>query len=141
MTATYLINRMPSKILGMQSPCQLLLNNNDFVVPPKLFGCTCFVRDHRPSVGKLDHRAIKCIFIGYSSKQKGYKCWSPTDRRTFVSMDVTFRESEPFYGGESDLSGLFQGLDHPGDAQEGEKQIGNQQQQQQGGDQIGRAHV
>ena len=136
MTATYLINRMPSKILGMQSPCQLLLNNNDFVVPPKLFGCTCFVRDHRPSVGKLDHRAIKCIFIGYSSRQKGYKCWSPTDRRTFVSMDVTFRESEPFYGGESDLSGLFQGLDHLGDAQEGEKQIGNQQQQQQGGDQI-----
>ena len=98
MTATYLINRMPSKILGMKSPCELLLNTNDFVVPPKLFGCTCFVRDHRPSVGKLDHRAIKCIFIGYPSRQKGYKCWSPTERRTFVSMDVTFRESEPFYG-------------------------------------------
>lgn len=40
-------------------------------------------------------------------------------------MDVTFRESEPFYGGASDLSGLFQGLDHLGDAQEGKKQIGN----------------
>jgi transposase InsO family protein len=139
MTATYLINRMPSKILGMQSPCQLLLNKIDFIVPPKLFGCTCFVRDHRPSMGKLDHRAIKCIFIGYSSGQKGYKCWSPTERRTFVSMDVTFRESEPFYGNKSDLSGLFQGLDHLGDVQEGEnvgnvlqqKQVGDQQDQQQ----------
>lgn len=51
-------------------------------------------------------------------------------------MDVTFRESEPFYGGASDLSGLFQGLDHLGDAQEGKKQIGNNSfQQQQGGDQ------
>ena len=37
MTATYLINRMPSKMLGMKSPCQLLLNNNDFIVPPRLF--------------------------------------------------------------------------------------------------------
>jgi IS30 family transposase len=68
LTATYLINRMPSKILGMKSPCQLVLNKNGFIVPPKLFGCTCFVRDHRPSVGKLDPRAIKCIFIGYSSR-------------------------------------------------------------------------
>nr|XP_051211169.1 uncharacterized protein LOC127328621 [Lolium perenne] len=66
------------------------------------------------------------------SRQKGYKCWSPTDRRTFVSMDVTFRESEPFYDGESDLSGLFQGLDHLGDAQEGEQQPGGDQEQQDG---------
>ncbi|XP_071679982.1 uncharacterized protein [Lolium perenne] len=66
------------------------------------------------------------------SRQKGYKCWSPTDRRTFVSMDVTFRESEPFYDGESDLSGLFQGLDHLGDAQEGEQQQGADQEQQDG---------
>jgi hypothetical protein len=77
------------------------------VVPPKVFGCTCFVRDHRPSVGKLDPRAVKCIFIGYPSGQKGYKCWSPSERRTFVSMDVTFRESEPFYGEKTDLSSLF----------------------------------
>jgi IS30 family transposase len=51
LTATYLINRMPSKILGMKSPCQLVLNKNEFIVPPKLFGSTCFVRDHRPSMG------------------------------------------------------------------------------------------
>ena len=47
-------------------------------------------------------------------------------------MDVTFRESEPFYDGASDLSGLFQGLDHLGDAQEGEQQQGGDQEQQDG---------
>ena len=67
-----------------------------------------FVRDHRPSVGKLDPRAVKCIFVGYSSSQKGYKCWCPTERRLFISMDMTFRESEPYYGEKADLSPLFE---------------------------------
>ncbi len=74
--------------------------------------CTCFVRDHRPSVGKLDPRAVKCFFICYSSGQKGYKCWSPSERRTFVSMDVTFRESISFYGEKTYLSSLFIDLDN-----------------------------
>ena len=64
--------------------------------------------DHRPSVGKLDPRAINCIFVGYSSAQKGYKCWSPNERRLFVSMDVTFRESVPFYGNKTDLNFMFE---------------------------------
>ena len=71
MAATHLINRTSSRVLGMKSPSVLLLGKNDFVVPPKLFGCVCFVRDHRPSVGKLDPQAVKCIFTGYSSGQRG----------------------------------------------------------------------
>ncbi|KAG8076572.1 hypothetical protein GUJ93_ZPchr0006g42586 [Zizania palustris] len=113
MTATYLINRTPSRILGWKTPYEMIFGKNEFIVPPKVFGCTCFVRDHRPLVGKLDPRAVKCIFIGYSSGQKGYKCWSPSERRTFVSMDVTFRESIPFYGEKTDLSSMFIDLDNP----------------------------
>jgi hypothetical protein len=98
--------------MGMKSPCELLFGENKFPVTPKVFGCTCFVRDHRPTVSKLDPKAVKCIFIGYPPGQQGYKCWNPIDRRMFVSMDVTFRESEPFYGEKIDLSMLFEGLDH-----------------------------
>ena len=126
LTATYLINRMPSRIIGMKSPCEVLFGENKFNVVPKVFGCTCFVRDHRPSVSKLDPKAVKCIFIGYPAGQQGYKCWNPTERRTFVSMDVTFRESEPFYGEQTDLSMLFEGLDHLSsstDGQEGESTV------------------
>lgn len=48
---------------------------------------------------------------------------SPIERRTFVSMDVTFWESEPYYGEKTDLSALFEELDHQplsADVQEGE---------------------
>jgi hypothetical protein len=53
------------RVIGMKSPCKMLLGENKFLVPPKAFGCTCFVRDYKASVGKLDPRAIECIFIGY----------------------------------------------------------------------------
>src|SRR4051812_13400784 len=98
MTAVYLISRILSRILGMKTPCEMLLGETKFVIPPKVFGSTCFVRDHNPTVGKMDPRAIKYVFVRYPFCQKGYKCWSPTEKRFFVSMDVTFRESEPYYG-------------------------------------------
>jgi hypothetical protein len=103
MTATYLINRMPSRILYMKSPAELLLGNHNFRVQSKVFGCVCFVKDHRPMVSKLDPQAIKCIFVGYASTQKGFKCWDHIGRRLFVNMDVTFREEEPYYTRKVDL--------------------------------------
>ena len=87
----------------MKSPAELLLGQREFKVPPKVFGCVCFVRDHRPSVEKLDPQAVKCVFVGYSSTQKGYKCWDPVGKKLFVSMDVTFREFEPYYTKPWDL--------------------------------------
>jgi hypothetical protein len=97
MTTTQLINRMPSRVLEWQIPMEMLQKKNGSIPPLKVFGCVCFVKDNRPTVGKLDPKAVKCIFLGYSGTQKGYVCWSPVERRLFVSMDVTFRENEPYY--------------------------------------------
>ena len=110
MTAAYLMNRMPSRVLNNKTPIECLTGETTYVVPPKVFGCVCFVRDHRPSVGKLDPRAVKCVFVGYSGKQKGYKCWCPSEKRMFVSMDVVFREHEPYYGEPVDLTDVFPDL-------------------------------
>ena len=80
MTAAYLMNRMPSRVLRYKTPIECLTGRTTYVVPPKVFGCVCFVKDYRPSVGKLDPRAVKCVFVGYSGKQKGYKCWCPSEK-------------------------------------------------------------
>lgn len=69
LTASHLINRLSSRVLGDKSPLDMLsesfpnLHTNQ--VPPKVFGCVCFVHVHSPSRGKLDPRALKCVFVGF----------------------------------------------------------------------------
>ena len=48
-----------------------------------LLGCATFVHVHGKDQSKLKPRALKCAFVGYSSTQKGYKCFHPPTRRTF----------------------------------------------------------
>ena len=71
-TTCFLINKMSSSILNWASPYhQFFPNNLLFSIDLKVFGCTCFVRDVRPQVSKLDPKSLKCIFARYSRVQKG----------------------------------------------------------------------
>ena len=98
LTACYLINRMPSSVLKDQVPYSFVYPNAPlFSISPRTFGCTCFVHDFTPGKDKLSSRAVKCVFLGYSRTQKGYKCFSPDLRRYIISADVTFFESTPFF--------------------------------------------
>ncbi|KAG7527891.1 hypothetical protein ISN45_Un206g000010 [Arabidopsis thaliana x Arabidopsis arenosa] len=45
---------------------------------------------------KLDAKSTRCMFLGYSTTQKGYKCYDPTSNRTFVSRDVKFLEDQGY---------------------------------------------
>jgi len=99
LTACYLINRMPSSVLGNQVPHSVLFPNTPLhSLPPCVFGSTCFVHDLSPDLDKLSARSLKCVFLGYHRSQKGYRCYSPTLRRYLMSVDVTFFESVPFFG-------------------------------------------
>ncbi|RVW69268.1 Copia protein [Vitis vinifera] len=103
LTATYLINRMPSRVLTFQSPCQLFLKQFPHTraassdLPLKVFGCTAFIHVYPQNRSKFAPRANKCIFLGYSPTQKGYKCYSPTNKRFYTTMDVSFFEHVFFY--------------------------------------------
>ena len=88
---------MSSSVLNWATPYhQLFSNNSLFPIEPKVFGFTCFVWDVHPQVFKLDLKSLKCIFVGYSRVQKGYRCYCPTLRRYFVSTNVAFFETTPF---------------------------------------------
>jgi hypothetical protein len=60
----------------------------------KVFGCTAYAHVDN---GKLEPRAIKCLFLGYGSRVKGYMLWNPETRKTFISRSVVFNESMMFY--------------------------------------------
>jgi hypothetical protein len=83
LTVAYLINKKPSRVLDFKTPLQVLF-------PPfstfkglssKVFGCLYFVHVHSLAWGKFDLRAFKCVFVGYSPMQKGYKCYHSPSRK------------------------------------------------------------
>jgi transposase InsO family protein len=100
-TAIYLINRMLLRAVDFHTPLEILTGKNAFKVPPKTFGCVCFVHNTTPGVSKLDIPAHKCVFVGYSRDKKGYRCFDPVKRKMYESMDMTFRESEPYFSSAS----------------------------------------
>ncbi|RVW51938.1 Retrovirus-related Pol polyprotein from transposon RE2 [Vitis vinifera] len=104
LTACYLINRMPSSVLHDQIPHSLLFPDQPlYFLPPRVFGCTCFVHILTPGQDKLSAKAMKCLFLGYSRLQKGYRCYSLETHRYFISADVTFFEDSPFFSTTSEF--------------------------------------
>ena len=98
LTANYLINRMSPSVLDGASPHSLLYSSSPpFALPLKVFGCVCYVHNLGLGYDKLDPRFTKCVFLGYSTTQKGYRCSSPVLCRYFTRADVTFVESLSYF--------------------------------------------
>ena len=98
LASCYLINRMPSSVLHDQIPHSILLPTQPlFYLPPRVFGCICFVHILTPGQDKLSAKATKCVFLDYSRLQRGYRCYSPDTNRYFISVDVTFFEDSSFF--------------------------------------------
>jgi len=100
LTSIYLINRLPSPNLNNKSPLEILKNKNINIDHLRVFGCTCFVHIKRQD--KLDTNAVKTIFIGYSFQKKGYKCYDPTNKKLYISRNVSFLKKIPFYKKKED---------------------------------------
>lgn len=102
-SAAYLINRTPSQVIEFHNPHQklqkLLSISSMLNLEPRVFGCTTYVHIQKPQRSKLNPRARKYIFVGYAEFQKGYRCYDPLTNTVHTSLDVSFREFEPYYSG------------------------------------------
>ena len=97
-TACFLINRMPTVVLKGDIPYKVIHPQKSLLsIEPRIFGCTCYVRDTRPFVTKLDPKALKCVILGYSRLQKGYRCFSTDLNKYLLSTDVVFSEDTSFF--------------------------------------------
>jgi len=101
LTACYLINCMPSVLNNKISNSILFPHEPLHPLPLKVLGYTCFVHNFSPGLDKLSLRSHKCVFLGLTRSQKGYKCFSPSLNRYFVCANVTFNESSLYYKSSS----------------------------------------
>ncbi|KAI5342034.1 hypothetical protein L3X38_009909 [Prunus dulcis] len=99
--AVYLLNRLPSRVLDFQTPMQVLTHHisasSMLTLSPKVFGCVIYVHLHQNKRSKQDPCALRCVFLGFSTHQKGYRCYHRATRRLYVSIDVTFIKNEMFF--------------------------------------------
>ena len=91
LTATYLINRLPSPTLDNKSPFFLLHLQFPDYKSLKCFDCACFPFTRPYNSQKMDFHSKECVFLGYSPNHKGYTCLDSTGK-IFISKDVIFNE-------------------------------------------------
>jgi len=72
-TATYLINRLPSKIINNQTPLERLFHQTPDYSSLRTFGCACWPNLRPYNARKLQFRSKRYVFLGYSNIHKGFK--------------------------------------------------------------------
>lgn len=70
----YHINRLPSTVLQFSTLYETLFKYKPVYNILKYFGYSCYPYLRYYKRHKLDFHTSKCIFVGYSSSRKGYKC-------------------------------------------------------------------
>lgn len=92
LTANYIRNRCPSRVLRGKSPFEKLYNKLPVVKHFRDFGCDTYSLINKPNQGKVEPRSRKGIFLGYSENSKAYRVWLPKYKRVEISRDVRFVE-------------------------------------------------
>jgi hypothetical protein len=59
----------------------------------RVFGCACYRNTSATTPHKLSPRSTRCVFLGYSSDHKGYRCLDLSTNRLIVSRHVVFDEA------------------------------------------------
>ncbi|KAM1838444.1 hypothetical protein ACFX14_020106 [Malus domestica] len=104
--ACHIINRLPSAVVQGKTPMELWTGKTssdyDYI---RIFGSPAYFH---VTENKLDARAKKAIFLGFSSGVKGYRLWCPEMKKLVVSRDVTFDEESMFKDSEKNVKDVQQ---------------------------------
>jgi len=92
-TATYLLNRRPSSAIQNGIPFTLLYGSPPDYSHLRVLGCLCYPNMTATARHKLAPRSTACVFLGYPSSHKGYRCLDLSTRRIIISRHVVFDET------------------------------------------------
>ncbi|MCO5557209.1 hypothetical protein L7F22_010769 [Adiantum nelumboides] len=91
--AAHVLNRCPTRALKTITPYESWYDRKPSVSYLRVFGCLAYAHILQQLRGKLDDKAVKCIFVGYSSGSKGYRLYNPATNKIFESRDVIFAKT------------------------------------------------
>lgn len=91
-TAVYLINRLPTPVLNLETPMSLLYKKSPDYKALQPFGCACYPCLKPYNSHKFQYHSEKCVFLGPAPQHRGYKCLSSTGR-VYISRHVVFDSS------------------------------------------------
>ena len=98
--AVYIMNKTPTTAIHDVTLEERFTGKKPDLSHLKVFGCIAYVHVPDELRTKLDPKAEKCIFIGYSLEQKGYRCYNPVTQKLRVSREVVFDEMSTWYSVE-----------------------------------------
>ena len=91
--ATYLLNRRPCKAVQSLVPYTRLHGRPPSYNTLRVFGCLCYPNTASTAAHKLKPRSLPCVFLGYPSNHRGYRCFDPSTGRILTSRHVVFVET------------------------------------------------
>jgi hypothetical protein len=93
LSATHIINRIPTPLLSNKSSYQLLFSKIPSYSHLKVFGCLAYVSTLSRNKTKFDPRDTPCIVIGYPHNIKGYKFYNLQNQSVIISRNAIFHET------------------------------------------------
>jgi hypothetical protein len=94
-TTIYLLNWYPTKTVENKTPFEVWsCGRKSLVNHLKVFASICYVHVPKEMRHKLKDKCEKYVFVGYSTKSKGYRIFSLKRNKVIESRDVIFNEKD-----------------------------------------------
>jgi hypothetical protein len=90
--ATYLLNRLPTKSMGDQTPFEAWPGKKPHLAPLHVFGCVVHAKITTPHLKKLDDRSKMLVYFGVEEGSKAHRLFDPHYKKICVGCDVIFEE-------------------------------------------------
>ena len=100
--AAYIRNRIVTTATGV-TPYERWYGEKPDVSNLRVFGCIAYAHVTDSLRPKLEPKAEKMRFVGYSLKQKGYRLYDENKRKVFIRRDIIFRETDFGHSNEVQL--------------------------------------
>ena len=93
-TAMYIRNRVPTSAHKLSTtPYELWFGSKPDISNVKVFGCVSYAHVPCELRSKLDDRAEKMVFVGYSTRAKAYRLYDMASQKIVTRRDVVFDET------------------------------------------------